>query len=329
MAYHFCSLFDSNFLLRGLTLYRSLARQLQDFSFSVLCLDERCYHTLQALQDPHIRPIPLQELEHWEPRLLQARQNRSLIEYYFTLSPALPLYLLQTNEAMEIITFMDADLFFYHSPEPLFQELEERSILVIEHRFPPSLQGKLKYGRFNVQYQSFRRDEQGLRCLEVWHEQCLEWCYDRLEANRFADQKYLDDWPDRYDRLVISQLPGAGLAPWNWANYRLQIAGNHFLVDTQPLLFYHYHALKILSPHLVSHGMMDFGVMPRKYRSWLYGRYLRELQATSAWLQQAGVGKFVVQDRKLHFRVQDGRPGLGQWPGLLRRAWSQLMLLRG
>ncbi len=165
--YHFCTLFDSQFLLRGLTLFRSLARYLQDFHFYVLCLDEGSYHALKRLQQPHIIPLTLSDIEVWDPRLLKAKANRSLIEYYFTLSPALPLYLLRNFDGIEVITYLDADLFFYQSPAPLFAELGQASILVIEHRFPAHLQDKLQYGRFNVQYQSFRNNIQGWSVLNT------------------------------------------------------------------------------------------------------------------------------------------------------------------
>lgn len=158
--YHFCTYFDSNYLLRGLTLYRSLSETGCIFQLYVLTLDTRAYAALIALAAPNLYPISLASLESWEPRLLDAKANRSRIEYYFTLSPVLPLYMLAQKPEIEVITYLDADLFFYRSPQPIFDELGEHSILITEHNFPNHLRDKEKFGRYNVQYQSFRRDKQ-------------------------------------------------------------------------------------------------------------------------------------------------------------------------
>ena len=48
--YHFCTYFDSNYLLRGITLYRSLAKHCKKpFRFYALCLDEDAFSALTKL----------------------------------------------------------------------------------------------------------------------------------------------------------------------------------------------------------------------------------------------------------------------------------------
>ena len=89
--YHFCTYFDSNYLIQGVTLYRSLLKHCKDFRFYVLCLDEETSEALDRLNEERIYTISIQEVEEWEPELLHAKENRSLVEYYFTLSPVLPL----------------------------------------------------------------------------------------------------------------------------------------------------------------------------------------------------------------------------------------------
>lgn len=210
--YYFCTYFDSNYMIHGLTLYRSLLKQCSDFRLYVLCLDDATYEVLNHLNEKRICTILLKEVEEWDSGLLQAKTTRGLVEYYFTLSPVLPLYLLKKYQ-IGIITYLDADLLFFSSPDVIYNELGSKSILITPHRFPSELKYKEKYGQFNVQYQSFRNDEIGIRCLEHWKDKCLEWCYDRLDEDKFADQKYLDEWPDLYgDALVVSQNIGVGLA---------------------------------------------------------------------------------------------------------------------
>lgn len=321
--YHFCTYFDSNYLLRGLTMYRSLQATGCVFDLHVLTLDERAQAALIALNLPNLHPIPLAELEAWEPALLQAKANRGRIEYYFTLSPILPLYLLARCADIDLITYLDADLYFYRSPEAIFKELGDNSILITEHRFPGYLREKEKFGRYNVQYQSFRRDPEGLACLERWKAQCLEWCHDRLEDGKFADQKYLEEWPGRYEKLVVLKNKGAGLAPWNWATSPLCLNNGKIEVEGEPLVFYHFHGIKIFHRCFISNGLLDFGLMPYRLRRWFYAGYLRQLRATKRWLDAHGAEGFSLKDR---FVRGQGITAAAFWE-ILRKAWAQSMIV--
>lgn len=255
----------------------------------MLCLDDATHSILSGLQQDNLIPIPLHEVESWDERLLVAKGNRSRIEYYFTLSPVLPLFLLDRFPDMDMITYLDADLYFYSDPKPIFDELGDRSLLIVGHRFPEHLKRLDINGRFNVQHQIFRNDEQGRDCLERWRNQCLEWCYDRPEDGKFADQKYLDEWPNIYDRLVILQHKGAGLAPWNWSRYRIEVDDDQARIDGQPLIFYHFHGLKFLSKCLIIDGTKNYGKMTEEYLQWFYGGYMRELESTIHWLADRGI----------------------------------------
>ena len=211
--------------------------------------------------------------------LLAAKQNRSRVEYYFTCTPSLPLYILNHWPEVELITYLDADLFFFSDPTSLFDEIGDHSIAIIAHRFPPRMRHLEAHGFYNVGWLTFRRDEQGLQCLQVWRDQCIEWCYDRVEGGRFGDQKYLDDWPRRYTRAVVLQHPGANLAPWNIANYRIRGRHGRLWVDDQPLVFYHFQDVVQVRPWLFRLNLAKYQVKASAIvRRKIYGPYLLMLK---------------------------------------------------
>ena len=201
--YYFCSYFDRNYLPRGLALYSSLRKNCSEFRLWVLCMDDATYAALTQLALPEIELIALQDFEEGDAALLAAKQNRSKIEYYFTCTPSLPLFVLNHWSEVNLITYLDADLYFFASPAPLFEELGLGSIAIIGHRLSAYMRKDEVYGIFNVGWLSFRRDDNGSACLNWWRAKCIEWCYDRLEDDRFADQKYLDDWPSRFSKVVV------------------------------------------------------------------------------------------------------------------------------
>lgn len=244
-THHFCTLFDSGYLLKGIAMLTSLSRYCPGAHVHVLCMDALTCSILSRMGLPFVTCIMLDDVE--DEALLEAKRDRGVAEYCWTLSPCLPWYVLQNNPTIDFITYLDADLLFYSQIQPLFDEIGDASIAIIEHRFSARLKDREVNGRFCVEWVSFRRDEQGLACLSRWRDQCIEWCYYRLEEGRMGDQKYLDEWPERYVSCHILQHQGAGIAPWNYSQYRFGTDehGRH-TVDGVPLIFYHFHQFQLL-----------------------------------------------------------------------------------
>jgi hypothetical protein len=242
---YFCTLFDSGYLVKGVAMIQSLSRHCPGAHVHVLCMDQQAEEILKALALPEVTCIPLPEIE--DEALLAAKKDRSVAEYCWTLSPCLPWYVMQKYPHIDFITYLDADLLFYYSLQPLFDEIGNASIAIIEHRFSPRLEDRIVNGRFCVEWVSFRRDEQGMACLTRWRDQCIEWCYYRLEEGRMGDQKYLDEWPSRYPSCHILQHPGAGIAPWNYSQYTFGTnTSGQITVNGAPLIFYHFHQFQML-----------------------------------------------------------------------------------
>jgi len=282
MTRYFCTYFDRNYLPRGLALYRSLQRHCPDFQLWVLCMDRICYEVLTTLGLPGVHAIALDDYENGDNELLEAKRNRTPIEYYFTCSPSLPLFILNHQPNVDLITYLDADLFFFADPGPIYEELGDHSIAIIGHRFPPCLQDLERYGIYNVGWVSFRRNVHALACLRWWRERCLEWCHDRFEDGRFADQKYLDDWPSRFQRVAVLQHKGANLAPWNLANYTISTNAHRVFVDEQPLIFFHFHRLKQIEARVYDPRLTDYKIKASKVvRRSIYAPYIRTLAETA------------------------------------------------
>ena len=276
--YYFCTYFDRNYLPKGLALYQSLKRNIENFRLWILCMDQETYKFLSLLNLPEANLISLDQFENEDTKLLAAKRNRSRVEYYFTCTPSLPLFVFARDAQADLVTYLDADLYFFSSPLSIFEEIDDHSIAIIPHKFPPSLQYLEKNGIYNVGWLSFRRDEAGIACLERWRNQCLEWCYDRNENGRYADQKYLDDWPLSFENVVVLKHKGANLAPWNISNYDIRFEDGTIRVDEQNLIFYHFQGLFQTRTWLYQISFLEENyranwVVRRK----LYSQYIEEL----------------------------------------------------
>ena len=102
-------------------------------------------------------------------------------------------------------------------------ELGSSSVQIVPHRYAPEyLQFEESSGIYNVEWLTFRRDHRGLAALNWWRERCIEWCYDRPEPGRYADQKYLEELPRRFGGVRVLANVGGGVGPWNVSQYRLE-----------------------------------------------------------------------------------------------------------
>jgi hypothetical protein len=296
--FSFCTYFDRHYLIKGLALYHSLKKHCQSFKLYILCMDQRSYDILTQLHYDDVELISLEEFEKGDEALFKAKQNRSLIEYYFTCTPSLPLFILAKHPEVDLITYLDADLFFFNSPQPVFDEIGDHSITIIEHRFPDYLNDSGNRGKYNVGWLSFRRDSLGLAALRWWRERCLEWCHDFPDAGRMADQMYLDDWPTRFPGLLVLQHKGANLAPWNLGGYWLYWQGNQIYVEEAPLIFFHFHGLKQVSRWLYVTNLASFQLKLSAFlRTHLFAPYIGALmearREVSPLLRQVQIGKSI------------------------------------
>jgi hypothetical protein len=341
---HYCTYFDARFLTQGLALWGSLVRHDPDAVLWVLALDGATAKALTGISDPRLRVVSLAELEAGDVELLATKANRTRVEYYFTLSPCWPLWLLRNRDEISAITSLDADLFFFSAPSVWWARIDASgaSVCITAHRYPPEFLGLEKWGRYNVGIQYFRRDDIGLAVLADWRAQCLEWCYDRLEAGRFADQKYLDAWPERFGRAVqVFTHLGVNAAPWNWAGTPWRVAPAGLEVGGVPLVVFHFAKFRPLGGGIWDSGQMEFAVMPRWLRVAIYGPYVQALaeaailvgvldQATSGqrgvrmgfkkWLLRALFGSLWLQAGGLWLALGIGP--LGRFSGRLLQ-WNQ------
>ena len=339
---HYCTYFDRGFAIQGLALWRSLAAHDVDAVLWVLALDDFTAEVLRETGGTWLRVVTLAELEAGDADLAAAKANRTRVEYYFTLSPCWPRWLLAKHPEIGRVTYVDADMFFFANPDAVFAAMDagNASVLVTAHRFPAWLRHYERHGTFNVGILAFRNDAAGRACLDDWRQRCLTWCHDRFEDGKYADQKYLDDWPARFGAaLLVLDHAGVNFAPWNWAGHRCEVTTDGAVrVDDQPLVLFHAARFRpILGDGWWQSGQLDYGVMPRRLRNAIYGPYWSALTAARAEIAARRPGfDFVRQParfgrsfwRALPLRLVFGgdwwrvggaffnlRLGLGRWSG--------------
>lgn len=327
MMYYFCTYFDRHYLHRGLALIRSLKKWCAEFRLWVLCMDPVCHGTLSVLNLENLHLIALEDLEAEDRDLSRAKTNRTRMEYYFTCTPSLILYVLNRWHEVDILTYLDGDLFFFSDPSPIYRELGEKSVGIIPHRFPRKLDFMEMHGKYNVGYLSFRGDQNAMACLRWWRNRCIDWCHDRVEEGRFADQKYLDAWPVLFNQVAVIQHKGANLAPWNVENFCLTDEDQGVRVDGEPLIFFHFHGFRQLNrwlydPNLTVYKARLSEVMTRA----LFAPYISALSEVAGKTCAAPATRRALLEAGVRNRPED-RTLLEQMKGAFNRVIYYCRLL--
>ena len=283
---YYCTYFDRNYLTRAVALIESLRRHEHGpFRIYAVCMDELSRLLLTKAALPNVVPIPIHEIETGDDAVLTAKRTRSLVEYYWTMTPTIILRLLERYPAIDVLTYLDADLYFFSSPQPIFDELGEGSVLIHAHRFSPAQAALATHnGKYNVGLLCFRRDQQGLAAVRWWRERCLEWCSARYEDGKLGDQMYLNDWPTRFMGVVELEHIGGGVGPWNHDQYRVAIdAEGRASVDGRPLIFYHFHSFTLMNRDVILPVKHTHYVLTRDILAYAFVPYTTAvLDATSA-----------------------------------------------
>lgn len=246
---NFITLYDKNYMSRGLVLYESLKKHCPNFTMFVLAMDDVVAGYLGSLGYGNLRVITLDDIKEMYPVLVRLEKERTRGEFSWTLSSFSIQYALRKFD-LESCIYVDSDICFYNNPELLVMECGEKSVLITEHNYTPRYDQSATSGKFCVQFMYFKNDTGGNEVLEYWRSECEKWCYDRMENGKFGDQKYLDDWENRFDGIVYNcRNIGCGVAPWNIQKYDASAEDGIYYVTERvtkikkPVVFFHYHAL--------------------------------------------------------------------------------------
>lgn len=247
MTYNFCTLFDSYYFSRGIVLYNSLKANCENFHLYIFAFDDIAHQKLISLNLNNVTVISLSEFEDKE--LLEVKNKRSKAEYCWTSTASTILYAIKSFN-LESCTYIDADIYFYSDPKELFEEIAEASIALTLHNYSELYDQSSTSGKYCVQFVYFKNDLNGIAALEWWRRACIDWCYARLENGKFGDQKYLDDWTERFDNVHVVKNMGAGLALWNAQRFKIDVENSKIIISdintgrVDNLIFYHFHGLK-------------------------------------------------------------------------------------
>lgn len=281
----FCTLFDSNYLDKGLALYTSMKEHIPAFKLYIFAFDDRCF---EVLSDMHLKNVIVLSINDiMDDTLQRIKEERTRAEFGWTCTSIIIEQVLSIYKE-QVCTYIDADIYFFASPAAIVQEIIDNqcSVGLVEHKFERNYKyGKeiFRNGKYCIQFNTFLNDDEGRRVLKDWKEDCIRWCYNRREDGRFGDQKYPDTWKQKYSCVHVSQNWGAGVAPWNLHVYTdISRKNNNIWMKFKnkpfKLIFYHYEGMQYLDTRRVYLNLWEYGGLGTgKKVSLVYGAYFASI----------------------------------------------------
>ncbi len=289
--YIFCTLASKQYLVKALTLYRSLKKRMNNFQLFVCCMDNTVYKILKRIKSKNITIIRLQEIEKQNPELYKIKKERNITEYCWTLKAPLIKYVID-NYGIQSVVYLDSDQFFFQNPKQIFEQWKDFSILMCTQRGDFELESV--HGYYQAGLLGFRRDNYGSPCLKWWKDKCFEWCYEEWdkEENRWGDQKYLEKLPYKFKSIKVVRDLGINAAPWNVVfnnDFKVTKKNGEVYIEDKKLIVYHFGSLLIYKNgqfDLWKLGPLDF---KEEVIENIYKPYLKEINKTIDILVKNGI----------------------------------------
>lgn len=167
----------------------------------------------------------------------------------WSLKPVYTKHLIE--QGYERVIYVDNDIFFYSSPDFLFEKLKTSDFLLTPHFYKESprkeqnwLEANYRVGLYNAGF--FGANKNSIPILNWWAECCLYNVKKSYWRGLYDDQKYLDLIPIIFDKAEIIKHRGCNFAGWNCDEAELKKEnGNQLLINGNLLVFIHFTQLSV------------------------------------------------------------------------------------
>ncbi|WP_108507838.1 hypothetical protein [Polynucleobacter acidiphobus] len=176
-----------------------------------------------------------------------------ITEFNTALKPFFLEYVI--NNINDRVVYLDPDVFVYERLTPIQDALQRSSILLTPHSTTPIMDGLrpsdidfLRTGVFNLGFIAIKKCDEVKKFLCWWKSRCEKLCFNDTAFGTFVDQKWIDLVPCYFSKVEILKIAGLNVAYWNIHERTLSKNNGKFLVNGEPLYFFHYSGIDTKKP---------------------------------------------------------------------------------
>lgn len=281
---HFCTTAHAAYLPRLQVLHESMRRHCGDFILHVLAEGAEVERWARAQPDVSCTPVDLFLDDH--PAIRQdalpgpPRNGNELActwRWWFVRD-------LLAGAAAAVL-LVDADLMFWSSPEPVFEEIGDARVAVLPHGFAPAAAGLPGvtieshgcYGTFNGGF-SYWADVGAAQRMAALARTCSRADYYTWPNGRvtWGDQGGLSIIEEEFGAHVIRHH-GAAPGPWCIHAQKLEVIDGVIHFGGLPIVSFHYHGIHRVTGGGLLPSYPEYAITAEQERA-LYGPYYAALE---------------------------------------------------
>jgi len=194
-------------------------------------------------------------------------------------------YLFKRFPDAETVTYFDPDIKVFTPLDDMVEKLGRYNLILTPHFTQPIRDDKLptekhvfNTGVFNLGFAAMRRGAEADKLNAWWMGKLRHECLNDLAAGYFVDQLWMTLAPAYVDGLLVEKHPGWNTAHWNLHERQLRQADGRWLVNEQPLVFYHFSHFSPKRPDVIASYHTRFSFETRPDLVPLYREYVEDLR---------------------------------------------------
>ncbi len=269
-----CTIVQGKYAYRAIALFKSFQKFHFNSNFYILSLDEESDKILSQINSDILNIISFKNFEN--ESLLKLRNERSIAEYCWTCKPYFISHIFNFfKDKNKWIFYIDADSCIFGNLSEVIKNISDKSVILTPHRSNIEffLNDIKSSGIYNAGFIGFKNDNDGKIALKWWLKKCTESCSMNPTNQVYGDQLYLNEMPNLFDFISISNHLGLNAAPWNITDKKIILINDVIFVNDFKLLHYHFQGLEIINKNIFDIYKGNYKI-PNKIKQIIYKKYI-------------------------------------------------------
>jgi glycosyltransferase involved in cell wall biosynthesis len=225
------------------------------------------------------------------------------------------------KEGYDKALFFDPDIEFFTNCNKLFDYLDANPIALIPHTLAPYPEDRAKIndidiitaGVYNLGFIGIKNGQEAQPFLDWWALRLSDNCLHRTDKHIFVDQSWAAMAPAFCNTKIIRDVK-YNVAYWNLHERNICKKGNTWLVNKEPLGFYHYSGFDYRYPDILSCYQNRYNFNNRPELRPLFDDYLKKIESYDG-IKNLSIPYFNInREPSAHLKGQLGVNLIGYFP---------------